>query len=160
MPLQKPSSRSISMSNWVRWRSRCDSSSLPCASSSLVRASSSSRISPTARSIVWPVGGVVGGRPDADVLEVAVDLAGQRVEVLDGLDLVAEEDRAEGGLGVGREDLERLARARGTTPRPSTESLREYWLSTSLRSTSSRSTMSPFLSVTTWALYFCGEPMP
>ena len=55
------------------------------------------------------VGGVVGRRPDADVLELVVDLARERVEVLDLLDLVAEEDRAVGRLGVGREDLERLA---------------------------------------------------
>ena len=45
-------SRIISMSNCVRWRNRCDSSGLPSASSSFVRASSSSRISPTERSIV------------------------------------------------------------------------------------------------------------
>ena len=37
------------------------------------------------------------------------DLAGERVEVLDRLDLVAEEDRPVGRLGVGREHLERLA---------------------------------------------------
>ena len=81
----------------------------PASSSSLQRASSSSRISSTARSIVGAVGGVVRGRPDADVLELRVDLAGERVEVLDRLDLVAEEDGAVGGLRVGREDLERLA---------------------------------------------------
>ena len=52
---------------------------------------------------------VVRRRPDRDVLEVVVDqLAGERVEVLQALDLVAEERRAEGRLGVGREDLERL----------------------------------------------------
>ena len=45
----------------------------------------------------------------ADVLELLEDLAGERVEVLELLDLVAEEDRPVGGLGVGREDLERLA---------------------------------------------------
>src|SRR3954451_9759568 len=55
------------------------------------------------------VGRVVRGRPDADVFELRVDLAGERVEVLDRLDLVAEEDRAKGGFRVAREDLERLA---------------------------------------------------
>src|SRR4051795_7345521 len=55
------------------------------------------------------VGRVVGGRPDADVLQLGVDLTRERVEVLDRLDLVPEEDGAEGGLGVAREDLERLA---------------------------------------------------
>ncbi len=53
---------------------------------------------------------VVRGRPDADVLEVVLDhLAGERVEVLQVLDLVAEQHDPVGGLGVGREDLERLA---------------------------------------------------
>ena len=54
---------------------------------------------------------VVRCGPDADVLHVAVDeLAGQRVELLQRLDLVAEERRAVGGaLAVGREDLQRLA---------------------------------------------------
>ena len=66
------------------------------------------------------VGGVVGRRPDADVLELVVDLAGERVEVLDLLDLVAEEDRAEGGLGVGGEDLERLAAHAEARRAPST----------------------------------------
>jgi hypothetical protein len=55
------------------------------------------------------VGGVVGRGPDRRVLEVGVDLARQRVEVLDPLDLVAEELGPVGGLGVGREDLEHLA---------------------------------------------------
>ena len=44
------------------------------------------------------------------MLEVVVDqLARERVEVLQALDLVAEQRRAEGRLGVGREDLQRLA---------------------------------------------------
>ena len=44
------------------------------------------------------------------MLEVVDDqLARQRVEVLQALDLVAEEARAERRLGVGREDLERVA---------------------------------------------------
>ena len=53
---------------------------------------------------------VVRRRPDRDVLEVVLDqLAGERVEVLQALDLVAEQRRPEGRLGVGREHLERLA---------------------------------------------------
>ena len=55
------------------------------------------------------VGGVVRRRPDRGVAQLLEQLAGERVELVDGLDLVAEEDRAVGGLGVGREDLERLA---------------------------------------------------
>ena len=110
MPLQKPISRSISMSYWVRWRRRWDSSSLPSASSSAQRALSSRPISSTARSIVALLDVVVRRGPDRDVLEVVLDeLAGERVEVLQALDLVAEERRAVGRLGVGREDLERLA---------------------------------------------------
>src|SRR3954454_15276122 len=36
-------------------------------------------------------GHVVGGGPDGDVVDHVEDLAGQRVEVLDGLDLISEE---------------------------------------------------------------------
>ncbi len=53
---------------------------------------------------------VVRRRPDGDVLEVVLDqLARQRVEVLQALDLVAEQHRPERGLLVGREDLQRVA---------------------------------------------------
>ena len=53
---------------------------------------------------------VVRRRPDADVLEVVLDeLARQRVEVLEVLDLVTEHHDPERGLGVRGEDLERLA---------------------------------------------------
>ncbi len=52
---------------------------------------------------------VVRGRPDRDVLEIVPDeLAGQRVEVLQALDLVAEQQRAERRLLIGREDLQRV----------------------------------------------------
>jgi hypothetical protein len=52
---------------------------------------------------------VVRRGPDRDVLEVVEDeLARQRVEVLQALDLVAEHRRPEGRLGVRREDLEGL----------------------------------------------------
>ena len=54
------------------------------------------------------VGRVVGGGPDAGVADLLEDLAGERVEVLDLLDLVPEEDRPVGRLGIGREDLQRL----------------------------------------------------
>ncbi len=53
---------------------------------------------------------VVRGRPDRDVLEVVGDqFARQRIELRQRLDVVAEEHGAIGGLGIGREDLERLA---------------------------------------------------
>ncbi len=52
---------------------------------------------------------VVRRRPDRHVLEVVGDqLAGQRVELGQRLDVVAEQHGAVGGLGVGRKDLERL----------------------------------------------------
>ena len=54
-------------------------------------------------------GHVVRGRPDRDVVDRVEDLAGQRVEVLDPLDLVAEEGDPVGGLGVGGHDLQHLA---------------------------------------------------
>jgi len=38
------------------------------------------------------LGHVVGGRPDGDVIDLVEDLPGQRIEVLDALDLVAEEE--------------------------------------------------------------------
>ena len=98
------------MSYWVRCRSRCDSSSLPCASSSAQRAFSS-RADLGHRVVDHPLAHVVvGRRPDPHVLDVVLeDLAGQRVELLERLDLVAEQHDPEGGLGVGGEDLERLA---------------------------------------------------
>ena len=53
---------------------------------------------------------VVRRRPDRDVLEVVLDqLARQRVEVLQPLDLVAEQHRPERRLLVGGEDLQRVA---------------------------------------------------
>ena len=53
---------------------------------------------------------VVRGRPDGDVLEVGLEeLAGERVEVLELLDLVAEQGGPVGRLGVGGEDLQRVA---------------------------------------------------
>ena len=52
---------------------------------------------------------VLGRRPDRDVVELRVDLAGDRVEVRDLLDLVAEERDAVGGLLVRRLDLDDVA---------------------------------------------------
>ena len=55
------------------------------------------------------LGHVVRRRPDGDVVDRVEHLAGQRVEVLDSLDLVAEEGDPVGGLRVGGHDLEHLA---------------------------------------------------
>ena len=53
---------------------------------------------------------VMGCGPNGDVFEPILEqLSGQRVELLQSLDLVAEERDAVCALGVGREDLERLA---------------------------------------------------
>ena len=54
-------------------------------------------------------GHVVRGGPDRDVVDRVEDLPGQRVEVLDRLDLIAEERDPVGRLGVGGHDLEHLA---------------------------------------------------
>ncbi len=98
------------MSYCVRWRRRCDSSSLPSASSSAVRVV---QLAPDLLDRALHrafLDVVVRRRPDRDVLEIVHDqLARQRVEVLQALDLVAEQQRPEGGLGVGREDLQRVA---------------------------------------------------
>ena len=55
------------------------------------------------------VGGVVGRRPHRGVLEVLEHFTRERVELLEALDLIAEHDRAVGGLRVGREHLQRLS---------------------------------------------------
>ena len=54
-------------------------------------------------------GDVLGRREDGDRVEPREHLAGQRVEVRDRLDLVAEERDAVGGLRVGRLHLEHVA---------------------------------------------------
>ena len=98
------------MSYCVRWRRRWASSSLPSASSSaraLVELAADLLDRALHRAFLDVV---VRGRPDRDVLEVVADqLAGQRVEVLQALDLVAEQHRPERRLLVGREDLQRVA---------------------------------------------------
>ena len=98
------------MSYWVRWRRRWDSSCLPSDSSSLaalVQLAADLRHAVLDRALLDVV---VRRRPDRHVLEVVGDqLAGERVEVLQALDFVAEHRRAEGRLGVGGEHLERLA---------------------------------------------------
>ena len=52
---------------------------------------------------------VVARGPDRDVVDRVEDLAGERVEVLDRLDLVPEQLDPVGRLGVGGQDLEHLA---------------------------------------------------
>ena len=105
------------------------------------------------------VGGVVRGRPDAGVLEPRRRLAGERVEVLDRLDLVAEEDGAVRGLGVGREDIRAAADPEGA--------LAERLVVACVHAVDELAQdlvavrhVARFSSVT-WSLYFCGgEPRP
>jgi hypothetical protein len=54
------------------------------------------------------LGDVVARRPHGDVVELVEDLARQRVEVVDRLDLVAEQVHPVGRLGERREDLDHL----------------------------------------------------
>ena len=91
---------------------------------------------------------VVRRRPDPDVLEVVLDhLAGERVEVLQVLDLVAEQHDPD------RPSRRRRGRSPASRPGPGTSratsavSLRVYWIETSLRSSRSRSIISPLCSV-------------
>ncbi len=97
------------MSYCVRWRRRWDSSSLPWDSSSAQR-----RLELLADqlrgSLARALGDVVvRGGPDRDVLELGGDqLAREWIELGQLLDLVAEQHRAVGGLGVRGEHLERF----------------------------------------------------
>ena len=54
-------------------------------------------------------GHVVGGREDPQRVDLADDVAGQRVQVIQRLDLVAEELDAHGQFFVGRDDLDGVA---------------------------------------------------
>ena len=109
MPEVKPSSFIISMSYSVRCCSRWASSSLP---RSLNQASRSCQLALDLDQALLHrlvLGHVVARRPDRDVVDVVEDLARQRVEVVDRLDLVAEEVQPVGRLRIGREDLHQLA---------------------------------------------------
>ena len=109
MPLQKPISRSISMSYSVRERRRCASSILPSASSSGRRVAQLGVDRLDRRLERASLHRVVRRRVDREVVEPGVDLARQRVEVGDRLDLVAEEADPVGRLGVGRLHLDHVA---------------------------------------------------
>ena len=93
----------------MRWRRRCASSSLPC-----VLELRDLRL----ELLADPVGGaldrrrrrhVVRRRVDRDLVLARVDLAAERVEVRDRLDLVAEQRDAVRRLGVGRLHLDDVA---------------------------------------------------
>ena len=118
--------------------------SCPAASKSSTCSSSSAGSRRAARSIVGRVEVTycVAGKI-AEVLEPRVDLAGERVEVRDLLDLVAEErDRGRPTPCAPAAPRPRR-RARGSGRGRGTSRCAEYWMSTSLRSMTSRSISSP-----------------
>ena len=89
-------------------------------------------------------------RVDVGLLALGEELAGQRVELGDPLDLVAEELDPDQGLLGGRLELERVAA--DAEPRPGQRrSLRWYWRSTRWRSTASRRYWPPTRSLRTVA---------
>ncbi len=93
----------------MRCRMRCASSMRPsCSNFATCRSSSSADLGHRAldRRLRRHV---LGRRPDRQVVELRVHLAGERVEVRDLLDLVAEERDAVRGLGVRRLHLEDVA---------------------------------------------------
>ena len=109
MPEQKPSSRIISRSKVVRWRSRSASSSMPSlaqlldADLHLLLDVDDGRLQLVGRRHV------VRGGIDVELVALGEQLAGQRVELGDPLDLVAEELDAHDEVVVGRLELERVA---------------------------------------------------
>ena len=90
-------------------RSRWASSSLPCRSSSASRSASSSLDAADRALHPLRAGDVVGGREDVHLLLLADDLAGERVQGVDPLDLVAEELDPDRELLVDRDDLDGVA---------------------------------------------------
>ncbi len=84
-------------------RSRCASSSLPCSSNHASRSASSASI-PSIACCMRSVGGdVVRRREQHEPVELLDDLAGERVDRRDALDLVAEQLEPHGALLVGRD---------------------------------------------------------
>ena len=159
MPEQKPSSRIISRSYSVRWRIRWASSIRPSASKRATCSSSSARSSSTARSIVG--------------FEVTYSVAGQMTR----LSSFAYTSPVSGSKWVicstsspkneTRYAVSMFAGCTSTTspftrkrPRPSTVSLRTYWLSTSFCRTASRSCSSPTSMISTRSRHSSGEPRP
>jgi hypothetical protein len=95
-------------------------------------------------------GHVVGRRVDVDVLALGEELAGERVDLGDALDLVAEELDADDPLLARRPELEGVAATRNRA-RARSASLRWYWRSTRWRSTPSRRYEPPVRSLSTVA---------
>ncbi len=109
MPEQNPSSRIISRSKVVRWRSRSASRTMPFFSSSPTRCSISASMSSMASDQLLLRRDVVRGGVDVQLLALGEDLAGQRVQLGHALDLIAEELDARDEVVIGRLQLEGVA---------------------------------------------------
>ncbi len=109
MPEQEPTWRIISMSYVVRIRSRCASSSLPCCSSSASRSRELGLDAADRALHALGAGDVVRGREDVQLDVLGDDLAGERVQRHQALDLVAEHLDPDRELLVHREDLDGVA---------------------------------------------------
>ena len=111
------------------------SSARPSASSSPTRSSISASMSTIASLSLSGRRDVVGRRVDVDLLALGEQLAGQRVELGDPLDLVAEELDPDERLLGGRLELERVAADAEPGAASAAASLRWYWRSTRWRRT-------------------------
>ena len=109
MPEQKPSSRIISRSNVVRWRSRSASSSMPFWRELLDALLELLLDVDDRRGHLLGRRDVVRRRIDVELLALGENLAGQRVDLDDALDLVAEELDARDEVVVRGLELERVA---------------------------------------------------
>ena len=77
-------------------------------------------------------GHIVGGREDADGVGLTDDVTGERVDVVEGVNFVAEEFNPDGGFFVGGDDVNGVAfHPEGAAGDPM--SLRSYWISTRSR---------------------------
>ena len=100
---------SISRSKWVRCSRRAASRILPSALSTASCSSSSCLMAVHGLLQLLGVGHEVLGRVDVELVALAQDLAGERVQRHDALDLVAPELHAHGHVLVGRVDVQRVA---------------------------------------------------
>jgi hypothetical protein len=131
---RSPSPRASRGRNIVRCSSRCASSSLPAASSSLEAACSSTLMPWIARLQLRCRGDVVRGREDRHLARRPAAPGRAAGRSRGCLDLVAEElDADRGVVLVGREDLDHVA-AHPEGAAVEVESLRSYCISTSRRS--------------------------
>ena len=120
---------------------------------------SSSLIAPTARSIVgFEVTYCVAGKIVIESWRERISpVSGSKCEICSTSSPKNEMRNAVSEYAGCTSTTSPLTRKR---PRPSSVSLRTYWMSISLRSIRSRSCSSPTLTKTTRSLYSSGEPRP